>query len=72
MKYDQDTIKAAVKAAKGGTKPIELLVKRDDSYTTVKIDYRDGLRWPWLERATTGKAANGLDRLLAARRPAAK
>ncbi len=70
--YDQDTIKAAVTAAKGNAKPIELLVKRDDTYTTIKIDYRDGLRWPWLERAVTGKAVAGLDLLLAPRRAAAK
>ncbi len=70
--YDQDTIKAAITAAKGMSKPIELLVKRDDSYATLKVDYRDGLRWPWLQPATTGKTVAGLDRLLAPRRPAAK
>jgi len=70
--YDQDTIKAAVTAAKGTAKPIELLVKRSDSYASLKIEYHDGLRWPWLERATTGKAVAGLDRLLAPRRAAAK
>lgn len=73
--YDEETIKAAVTAAKGTNKPIELLVKRDDQYRTVQIAYADGLRWPWLERAAPGKAPVGLDRLLAPRaaaKPAAK
>ena len=73
--YDEDTIKAAVTAAKGTNKPIELLVKRDDLYRTVQIAYSEGLRWPWLERAAPGKVPTGLDRLLAPRalaKPAAK
>jgi len=68
--YDEETIRAAVTAAKGTTKPIELLVKRDDLYRTVQVPYYDGLRWPWLERAAPGKAPTGLDRLLAPRTPA--
>ena len=74
--YDQDAIKAAItdakSGAKGANKPIELLVKRDESYTTMRIDYHDGLRWPWLERAAPGKAPAGLDNLLAPRRPITK
>ncbi len=70
--YDQDAIKAAITAAKGANKPIELLVKRDDTFATLRIDYHDGLRWPWLERAAPGKALVGLDNLLASRRPATK
>jgi hypothetical protein len=31
----------------------------------VSIDYHDGLRWPWLERAAPGTAPTGLDILLA-------
>lgn len=69
--YDEDTIKAAVTAAKGSGTPIELLVKRDDQFRTIAVPYHDGLRWPWLERAAPGKAPTGLDRLLAPRSPAA-
>jgi hypothetical protein len=65
--YDEDTIKAAVTAAKGTTSPIELLVKRDDRYRTIQLPYYDGLRWPWLERAAPGKAPTGFDLLLAPR-----
>ncbi len=69
--YDQDAIKLAITAAKGGNKPIELLVRRGDRFLTVPISYNGGLRWPWLERAPGGKGPAGLDLLLAPRRPVA-
>ena len=67
-------IKKAITAAKGTTAPIQLLMQRGDRFETVTVNYHDGLRWPWLERATPGTAPNGLDRLLAPRRavPAVK
>ena len=70
--YDADGIKAAITAAKTTGKPLELLVRRDDSYATVPVDYRGGLRWPWLERAPGAKGPGGLDLLLAPRKGAAK
>ena len=70
--YDADAIKAAITAAKGSNKPIDLLVKRDDRYWTIPLAYYEGLRWPWLERAAPGKAPAGLDRLLAPRRAGGK
>ena len=70
--YDQDTIKAAITAAKGTTTPITLIVKRDDTVRTIQIPYFDGLRWPWLERAAPGTAPTGLDKLLAPRAQVAK
>ncbi len=70
--YDQDTIKAAITAAKGTTTPITLIVKRDDTVRTIQIPYFDGLRWPWLERAAPGAAPTGLDKLLAPRAQVAK
>lgn len=48
--YSADVLKDAVKAAKNGKEPIELLVRRGDTYSTVKIDYRGGLRYPHLVR----------------------
>ncbi len=70
----EDVIKKAITAAKGSTAPIQLLMQRGDRFETVAVNYHDGLRWPWLERATPGTAPNGLDRLLAPRRalPAVK
>ena len=48
--YDKDVLADAVKAAKGATTPIELLVKEFDRYRSVRIDYHGGLRYPRLER----------------------
>jgi predicted metalloprotease with PDZ domain len=48
--FDADNLKDAVSEAKDGTAPIEMLVKRGDSYRTVSVNYHDGLRYPRLER----------------------
>jgi predicted metalloprotease with PDZ domain len=45
-----DQLRAAITAAaKPGAPPIELLIKADDRYRMLVIDYRDGLRQPHLE-----------------------
>ena len=64
--YEADILKDAVKNAKTGTAPIELLVKSKDQYRTVKIDYHDGLRYPHLQRIEGTPAR--LDDILAARK----
>ena len=50
--FDVDNLKDVVKdAAKpGNTDKIELLIKANDRYKTVVIDYHGGLRYPKLER----------------------
>jgi predicted metalloprotease with PDZ domain len=63
--YSAEAITDAIKAAKDGKAPIQLLVKRGDRFDTVSIDYHGGLRFPWLE--PVGKGQQGLDRLLAPR-----
>ncbi len=55
--YDGDVLKAAVTAAKTGAAPIELLVKSQDRFRTVKIDYHGGLRYPHLEKVAKGAAS---------------
>jgi predicted metalloprotease with PDZ domain len=65
--YTPEVIRDAVTAAKGGTRPIELLVRRGDRFLTVAVPWHGGLRYPWLERAGNAKEAP-LDRLLAPRR----
>ena len=40
----------AVTAAKGGTTPIEMIVKDGERFRTIQFDYHDGLRYPRLER----------------------
>jgi predicted metalloprotease with PDZ domain len=63
--YSADRIKDAVKRAKGTSEPIELIVKNGERYRTIRIDYRDGLRYPRLERNMAVPAR--LDDILAAR-----
>ena len=48
--YKGEVLKAAVKAARDGKAPIELLVKKGTNYRTVTLDYHGGLRYPRLER----------------------
>lgn len=48
--YDGDALEDAVKLAKDGKAPIEMMLKEFDRYRTVKIDYHGGLRYPHLER----------------------
>jgi len=48
--YKPELLKAAVTANKGGLAPIELLLRDGDSFRTLKLDYRGGLRYPKLER----------------------
>ena len=48
--YDKDVLEDAVKAARGGSAPIELLVKSFDRYRTVPVQWNGGLRYPHLER----------------------
>ncbi|MGZ3306478.1 MAG: M61 family metallopeptidase [Asticcacaulis sp.] len=50
--YDADALTGLIKtnAQPGNTDSIELLVKANDRYRTVRIDYHGGLRYPKLER----------------------
>ncbi len=49
-KFSKDVIHDAIKAAKGGQQPIELLVENDDFYRTVQVNYHDGEKYPALVR----------------------
>jgi len=64
--YDADKLKSAIKnAARENAEPIELLIKQGTRYRTVRIDYRDGLRYPRLERIPERRAR--LDEILTPR-----
>jgi predicted metalloprotease with PDZ domain len=63
--YSEEEIKEAVKAAKGGTAPIRLIVKTGDRVREVSAQWNGGLRYPRLEKIGTGEGS--LDRLLAPR-----
>ncbi|HAT32270.1 MAG TPA: peptidase M61 [Janthinobacterium sp.] len=62
--YKAEVLKAALKAAKGERKPLELLVKKGTQFRTVALDYHAGLRYPRLERI-----AGAPDRLQAILQP---
>ncbi len=49
--YKSEVLKDAITAAKSDHRPIELLIKQDDEYRTVPVDYHGGLQYPHLERA---------------------
>ncbi|MBS0481691.1 MAG: M61 family metallopeptidase [Proteobacteria bacterium] len=68
--YDADALRKAVTAAKSGG-ALELLTQRGDRFQTYRIDYKGGLRYPWLKRAASGTAPTGLDLLLEPKRPGA-
>ena len=48
--YNVELLKDAITQAKTSREPIELLLRKDDRFQTVRIDYHDGLRYPRLER----------------------
>jgi predicted metalloprotease with PDZ domain len=63
--YSDDVLSEAITAAKGGSSPLSLIVKRGDEVRTVSVPYYDGLRYPRFEKVGTGTGA--LDTLLAPR-----
>ncbi|WP_263356015.1 M61 family metallopeptidase [Acidicapsa ligni] len=48
--FSGDALKAAIKAAKGTSAPIQLIVQADTFVSSFNIDYHDGERYPVLER----------------------
>ncbi|HJV61859.1 MAG TPA: peptidase M61 [Albitalea sp.] len=48
--YKAQWLKDVITEAQRSGQPIELLLKQDDVYRTVKVAYRGGLRYPVLER----------------------
>ena len=48
--FSPDVLRDAIRAAKGATAPIQLLVQADSFVSSASIDYHDGERYPVLER----------------------
>lgn len=48
--WSPEVLKAAVTGAKSNGTPIDLLLRQDDLFRTIQVDYRGGLRYPQLER----------------------
>lgn len=51
VSFGNESLRRAITAAKGDAAPLELLLRNGDQYRTVSLPYRDGLRYPQLERA---------------------
>jgi predicted metalloprotease with PDZ domain len=49
-KYSAEILREALKAGKGATAPLELLVENTDYYKTYRLDYHGGERYPHLVR----------------------
>lgn len=64
--YSDETLKAAIAAAKDSIMPIKLTVKTADRVHAVDFAWNGGLRYPRLERL--GKGETGLEKLLAPRK----
>jgi predicted metalloprotease with PDZ domain len=62
--YKPEVLKAAITAAKDGREPLELLVRQADRFSTARVEYHDGLKYPRLERIAATP-----DRLTAIFRP---
>jgi len=63
--FSNDALKGAIKAAKGSTEPIHLIVQADTFVSPIDVDYHDGERYPALERIAGTPAY--LDDITAAR-----
>lgn len=62
QEYSADGMRGALTLAAKDRKPIEIILKQDKSYRTIRLDYSGGLRYPRLEK--TGEGEGSLDRLL--------
>ena len=51
-RFSTDTLRDVVKASKNSTDPIELIVESGQFFSTVRIAYTGGIRYPHLERIT--------------------
>jgi hypothetical protein len=49
-KFSADGLHEAIKAAKGNSEPIELIVENTDYLKTYKLDYHGGEKYPHLVR----------------------
>jgi predicted metalloprotease with PDZ domain len=64
--YSAEILKDAIRAAKGNSAPIELIVKNSERYRVINLNYHDGLRYPRLERDSATPAR--LDEIFAPRK----
>jgi predicted metalloprotease with PDZ domain len=49
-RWNKELLRTAIKEARDSTAPVELLVENGDVFKTCRLDYREGERYPYLER----------------------
>jgi predicted metalloprotease with PDZ domain len=54
-KFDPDDMDEVLRNAQSGNAPIEILARNYDSYSTFKVDYREGPKYPHLTRVSEEK-----------------
>ncbi len=52
-RWSAEVLREALKAAKGRSEPVELLVENREFFKTYRLDYHEGEKYPWLERDST-------------------
>ncbi len=65
VQFSADAFRTALEQSGSSGASLELIVRQGKNYRTVNIDYRDGVRYPHLEKITDGEGS--LDLLLAPR-----
>jgi len=60
--FSLSTLRAAILGGEKNSAPIKLLLKRDEEFLTLSVDYHGGLRYPHLERVES--TPNRLDAIL--------
>ena len=50
LAYSAERLKRAITTSKGVDQPIELILRQGEQYSSVRLDYREGLRHPHLQR----------------------
>jgi hypothetical protein len=61
--FSTSNLRAAILAAEKSNSPIKLLLKHNDEFLTVPMDYHGGLRYPHMERVES--TPDRLDAILA-------
>ncbi|MBV8630679.1 MAG: M61 family metallopeptidase [Silvibacterium sp.] len=61
--FSMDTLREGILAAEKSNAPVKLLLKRDNEFITVSLDYHGGMRYPHLERVDS--TPDRLDDILA-------
>jgi len=50
LAYSAERLRRAITSAKASGQPIDLLLRQGEQYSSVRVDYRGGLRYPHLQR----------------------